>query len=477
MESLIRLPKVETNIGANGVCTSPLVTFPPPLQKNHPSNKPSSSLASLNGSGQVLTAEEIKSRFSPSIKRSQPSPRPWKTGTGCAFKTAYLSLSWLPTLERICEELDPGAVHRDFGLWLTSEPSPHFPAFVLQNGCTVEPPKGMRASLNGSWNKIEEDWFESCAQTHVFKKLMFGLTFLHATLIERRKFGPLGWNVKYVFSDPVMSICMGQLLIFLNDLEPGAEEPYAALAYLAGECNYGGRCTDDKDRRCLVNIISEFYNPSILDDDHKFSPSGTYFAPPEGNLQSYRDYIDTLPFSEGPEVFGLHDNANISCAVAETNMLLDTMQSLQPQTGGGEGKSWDQILAELAVDIAAKIPEKYDIEVALLDFPVLYEECMNTVLVQELIRFNRVIGTVASSLKEVQRAVKGLVVMSGDLEAMGNSMVIGKVCYDLTILTFNAMQVAQHMHLHTLTYPLNHFRCPPCGCGWRIPPSSRSAGG
>ena len=48
-------------------------------------------------------------------------------------------------------------------------------------------------------------------------------------------------------------------------------------------------------------------------------------------------------------------------------------------------------------------------------------------LVQELIRFNRVIKTVATSLKEVQRAVKGLVVMSGELEAMGNSMVIGKV--------------------------------------------------
>jgi dynein heavy chain len=224
-----------------------------------------------------------------------------------------------------------------------------------------------------------------------------------------------------------MAISMDQLFIFLEELEPGEDVPYAALAYLAGECNYGGRCTDDKDRRCLVNIISEFYNAHILDDAYKFSPSGTYCAPPEGNLQSYRDYIATLPFSEGPEVFGLHDNANISCAVAETNELLDTMQSLQPQTGGGAGKSWDQILAELSVEIELKIPGKYDIEVALLDFPVLYEECMNTVLVQELIRFNRVIGTVASSLKEVQRAVKGLVVMSGELEAMGNSMVIGKV--------------------------------------------------
>jgi dynein heavy chain, axonemal len=119
--------------------------------------------------------------------------------------------------------------------------------------------------------------------------------------------------------------------------------------------------------------------------------------------------------------------ANISCALTETSELLDTMQSLQPQTGSGAGKSWDELLLELAADIATKIPDKYDIEMALLDFPVRYDECMNTVLVQELIRFNRVIGVTSQSLKEVQRAVKGLVVMSGELEAMGKSMVIGKV--------------------------------------------------
>jgi dynein heavy chain, axonemal len=57
-----------------------------------------------------------------------------------------------------------------------------------------------------------------------------------------------------------------------------------------------------------VNIISCFYNPDMQDDSYKFSTSGIYFAPPEGSLQSYREYISTLPFSEGPEVFGLHEN-------------------------------------------------------------------------------------------------------------------------------------------------------------------------
>jgi dynein heavy chain len=350
-------------------------------------------------------------------------------GTWVCLQNCHLCISWMPTLEKICEEFSEDTLNPNFRLWLTSEPSENFPAFVLQNGVkmTNEPPKGIRANLLGSLLQVDDKWFDSCNRRDEFKKMLFGLCFYHASVRERRKFGPLGWNIQYVFSPPDLRISMDQLRIFLDDLRPGEAIPFAALAYLVGECNYGGRVTDDKDRRCSLNILDDFYNLKILDDSYKFSDSGIYYAPKAGTLENFREYVRSLPYNEGPEVFGLHDNANISCAIAETNALLDTALSLQPRAVSGEGKSWGDTLGELAHDIAARIPPQFDIERALIMFPVRYDESMNTVLTQELLRFNNLLAMVATTLVSVQKALKGIVVMSAELEDMGNSMVIGKV--------------------------------------------------
>merc|ERR1719502_1551670 len=364
-------------------------------------------------------------------------------GTWVCLQNCHLCVSWMPTLERVCEELSPDRVHANFRLWLTSEPSPHFPPFVLQNGVkmTNEPPKGMRANLMGSYHSIDASFFDGCTNPVPFKKLLFGLCFFHATVRERSKFGSLGFNISYVFSSADLRISMDQLRIFLDELEPignaPIEIPYAALRYLVGECNYGGRVTDSMDRRCLVNILSDFYDTSIVNErEHRFSPSGMYFVPaPEdgaeadegGRLEDYTAYIRSLPHTEGPEVFGLHDNANISCAISETNMLLSSALSLQPRSSGVAGKSHEETMGAMATDIEERLPAQFDIEKALIDFPVKYEESMNTVLTQELLRFNRLTATMKRSLVDLRRAIKGLVLMSADLEAMGRSVALGRV--------------------------------------------------
>ena len=77
--------------------------------------------------------------------------------------------------------------------------------------------------------------------------------------------------------------------MFVNEYET---VPFNAITYLTGECNYGGRVTDDWDRRCLLTILADYYNSDILiQSKYKFSPSGIYFAPPKGSFDDYVEFI------------------------------------------------------------------------------------------------------------------------------------------------------------------------------------------
>ena len=190
-------------------------------------------------------------------------------------------------------------------------PADYFPVAVLQNSIkmTTEPPRGIRANLRRTYTEFSDNKLDDCRKPEAFRRLLFGLSFFHAVSQERRKFGPLGFNNVYEFNDSDLETSIQMLKMFLDDQE---EIPWDSLNYMTGEINYGGRVTDDWDRRCLLESLKKYYCAENLDDGYIYDEEGIYFCPPTGSLQSYKDYIESLPLVDTPSVFGLHQNANIS---------------------------------------------------------------------------------------------------------------------------------------------------------------------
>lgn len=73
-----------------------------------------------------------------------------------------------------------------------------------------------------------------------------------------------------------------------------------------------------------------------------------------------------------PEVFGLHENADITKDNQETQQLFDSILLTLPRQSGGGGKSSAEVIEELAADILSKMPNLYDMESVSVGRAVCY---------------------------------------------------------------------------------------------------------
>lgn len=335
----------------------------------------------------------------------------------------------MKTLEVIYEGITKP--DKAFRLWLTTAPTDKFPLGILQKSLKVvtEPPDGLGQNIKSTYSRLGPEVFDECTQAQ-FRPMLYVLSFFHAVIQERKKFGKIGWNVTYDFTASDYEISYKLISMYLNKAQENNEEelPWETLRYLIGEAMYGGRVTDNNDRRVMTCYLLEYMGEFIFDSNQKFffsRAAADYVIPTGATTEETIEFIEQIPLFTVPNVFGLHSNAEITYYTNSAKELWVNIIQMQTSEGGQSGGvTKEEIITEIADGILTKtLPEVFDEYNIRKSFDV--PSPCQTVLLQELERYNKLIVKMYSSINDLKRALAGEIGMSAELDLLGNSFFNG----------------------------------------------------
>uniref|UniRef100_A0A3B3XVX4 Dynein heavy chain ATP-binding dynein motor region domain-containing protein n=1 Tax=Poecilia mexicana TaxID=48701 RepID=A0A3B3XVX4_9TELE len=298
-------------------------------------------------------------------------------GQWLMLQNCHLLVKWLKELEKALERITKP--NPNFRLWITTNPIQDFPIGILQNSLKVvtEPPNGLKLNMRATYSKISHDSLSACDHP-VFKSLVYVLAFFHAVVQERRKYGKIGWNVSYDFSESDFFVSGARLTVLF----------FYFFDWILTTTYVGQLLPKHSSVRQKIFFL-------------------LYSCTRSFNLACVADEIENMPLANTPEVMGLHSNAEIGYYTLAVKELWSHLIDLQPQSGESSGSiTREEQISQVAQDIQNKLPELFDMDVIRKKFGTGISPT-TVVLLQEIERFNKLVVRMQLSLAELQRVRMG----------------------------------------------------------------------
>ena len=290
---------------------------------------------------------------------------------------------------------------------------------------TNEAPVGMKAGMRASYQWVTQDMLDAVSRFE-WRQLLFIMCYLHSVVQERRKFGPIGWNVPYEFNQSDLSACVQFLQNHLMEMDAKkANQPtWETVRYMISQIQYGGRITDDFDQLLMDTYAEKYFHSATLVPNFEVYKEGergmfSYRVPDNTDVEQFRGYIETLPPTESPEIYGLHPNADVTFRTLQVQDGVSTILDTMPKGGGGGGGiSREDTVDRICEDLLQKVPPIFDREETkekLKKLPGGPTLPLTVHLRQEIDRLNTVTRLTTTTLKNLRLAIAGTVALAGPL--------------------------------------------------------------
>ncbi|EFN76217.1 Cytoplasmic dynein 2 heavy chain 1 [Harpegnathos saltator] len=259
-----------------------------------------------------------------------------RNGSWILLSNLQLALNWLPRLESLLRSpMCTASKSPSTRIWLsTEECSGFYPGLAaLCLKLAYEPPEGVKRNMKKSLQQLRQAQPNDDGTVAVMV-----LSWLHATLQERRNFVPQAWIRPYEWNDSDLEAAYELVIKEMVNEKRSQQGDWQVGRGLLDVAVYGGRLQDDYDARALRSMIRDAWSKDIFEGRRKL---GGVLKITDVTLIDPIKSLDNLDDSDSPkEYFGLPANAHRAWERAAAEKALTYLKGiLMKHLSGNEGSS------------------------------------------------------------------------------------------------------------------------------------------